>query len=195
MEKLNISLFFAINQNATNNPLIDRIAIALAEGMPYLFILLLGILWFNSQVQHKLIFMYAGFTVVLGMLMSFIVSLAYFHPRPFMSGLGNTLVAHAPDSSFPSDHTTFMFCIAITLLLHKTTRKLGSILSLLALIGGLARVFIGVHFPFDIAAACLVSCLAATLIYCIRDRLDPLSYPVITLSDKLKNKLTKKVAV
>lgn len=185
MEQLNISLFLTINQYALNNPIIDKIAILLAEDMPYLFNLLLGALWFTSKVQRKLIFMYAGFTVILGMLMSFIISLAYSHPRPFMNEIGNTLIVHATDSSFPSDHTTFMFCIAITLLWHAVTRKLGAVLSLLALIGGLARVFIGVHFPFDIAAACLVSCLASVIIYYARGRLDHISYPVINLSDKL----------
>lgn len=185
MEHLNILLFFAINQFAKINPTIDRIAIVLAEGMPYFFIMLLGLFWFTGTLQKKLILVQASFAVILGMLMSYIISLGYFHPRPFMNDLGNTLTLHVPDSSFPSDHTTFMFCIAITLLLHPATRVLGAALSLSALIGGLARILIGVHFPFDIVMAFLLSCLSAIIIYCTRSRFDNFSYQVITIFDKL----------
>ncbi|UGA56311.1 undecaprenyl-diphosphatase [Vibrio sp. VB16] len=188
MEQLNISLFFAINHFATISPIIDRIAIVLAEGMPYLFILVLGAYWFTATAQKKLIFLRASFAVLLGMLMSYIISLGYFHSRPFIDGLGKTLTFHVPDSSFPSDHTTFMFCIAITLLLHPTTRVLGVVLSLLALIGGVARIFIGVHFPFDIAMAFLLSSLSAKIIYATRRRYDNFSYKVISISDKLTKK-------
>lgn len=40
----------------------------------------------------------------------------YFEPRPFMIGLGRTLLYHPPDNSFPSDHATFIWSLGIGLI-------------------------------------------------------------------------------
>lgn len=149
----------------------DAVAIGAAEYFPYLFILILIALWFCPdrfssalESETKNAALYAGLSVVIGLLVNFVISLFYFHPRPFIQNLGTTLVQHAPDSSFPSDHTTFMLSIATVLVMEKATRPLGCVLYLLGLWGGLARVYIGVHFPFDILAALLVAGLVSLFI-------------------------------
>jgi undecaprenyl-diphosphatase len=78
-----------------------------------------------------------------------------------MDGLGTLLVPHAAENSFPSDHTTFMVSIALTLLLLPRTERWGGWLLILAIAGGLARVFIGVHYPLDILGSLVVSTLSA----------------------------------
>jgi undecaprenyl-diphosphatase len=74
------------------------------------------------------------------------------HPRPFMIGLGHAWMPHAADSSFPSDHMTVFAGVGLTLLFDGAVGW-----AILALLVGAsvawARVFLGVHFPPDMAGA------------------------------------------
>ncbi len=79
-----------------------------------------------------------------------------------MLGLGQNFLAHAPESSFPSDHATVMFTLAVALMLT-SLRKLGVLILLLGALVGWARIYLGVHFPFDIAGSLLVSLISAWL--------------------------------
>lgn len=159
-----MSAFLAVNQYAGKMSLLDTVAIGAAELMPYLFIVVLGVLWFSADIERKKSSVLAGCSVLVGLLISYAVSLFYFHPRPFMQKLGTSLVSHAPDTSFPSDHTTLVFCIAIFLLFDRRTRKLGTLLCLLSAIGGMARVYVGVHFPLDILGAAVVGGISSLLV-------------------------------
>ncbi len=161
MEDINVAAFLLINRHAGESALLDALAIVAAEVMPYLFMLVLVALWSSPEPARKKASLKAGCAVLLGLGASYTVSLFYFHPRPFMQHLGNGLLSHAPDASFPSDHTTFLFSIAFVLAIECRTRALGCALLGLGLAGGLARVFIGVHFPLDIFGAALVGLLAA----------------------------------
>ena len=152
MTNLNITIFRFINHFAGKNYLIDDILIIIAQYLPIIFLLVLFVLWFKkekkgqlSDEQYKDIVIYSGWAVILGITFSFIISRFYFHPRPFMVFVGKTLIHHRPDSSFPSDHTTFMLAIAFMLLYFKKTKFIGLVLFSLAIIGGVARIFCGVH--------------------------------------------------
>lgn len=170
MEQFNISVFLFINQFAGNNTLIDQILISLAQATPYIFIVILALLWFSGNLAKMTSSFQAGLAVLLGMLTSYVISLFYYHSRPFVQGLGTQLVEHAPDSSFPSDHTTFIFCIAIMLLFSKSTRSLAYVLSGVSLISGLSRVYVGVHFPLDIVGAILVAITSSIVVFSLRHK-------------------------
>jgi len=187
MEQLNIAFFTSINQFAGKNQLLDNISIVFAEGMPYGFIILVITIWFRSNKQIKRYLIGATLTSIVGITINHFIAQVYFHPRPFMSNLGTTLVEHTANSSFPSDHTTFMFCIAISLLFYQTTRKMALGLTTLALIGGLSRVYIGVHFPFDIAGAFIVSALSALIVHSVRHKLLTVYDMIIITGNRLTN--------
>ena len=76
-----------------------------------------------------------------------------------MIDLGHTWMSHAPDSSFPSDHATVFACVGITLLLDGAA-LLGSCILFAGFFVAWARVFLGLHFPFDIVGAVGVACVA-----------------------------------
>jgi len=189
MEQLNNYLFSVINQFAGQNQFFDYIFMFFAEAMPYVFIVLVITAWFRSKEKVKRYLIGATLTSVAGIAINHVIAQIYFHPRPFMNDLGTTLVAHAPNSSFPSDHTTFMFCIAFSLLFHQATRKLALGLTVLAVIGGLSRVYIGVHFPFDIAAASVVSGFAAMVVHSVRYKLAACYNLIIAAGEVLTAKL------
>ncbi|GAB2727727.1 undecaprenyl-diphosphatase [Halomonas garicola] len=169
MESFNVSAFLLINRYAGQHDLLDTLAIAAAEVMPYVFMLVLATLWFSPEPARKKASLKAGGAVLLGLGASYAVSLFYFHPRPFAGDLGLGLLSHAPDASFPSDHTTFLFAIAFVLAIEARTRAIGAVLLGLSAMGGLARVFVGVHFPLDIAGAALFGLAAATAVQLCND--------------------------
>jgi undecaprenyl-diphosphatase len=175
IEQLNLALFHLINQYAGLNPAIDTLAIFAAEYMPVIVILALAILWILKGNNTRDVILYGIYAAIIGLVINYIIGLVYFHPRPFMIGLGTQLFQYPAETSFPSDHTTFMVSIALMLFYFKETRVYGVILLILGLIGGLARVFSGVHFPLDILGSIVVSIISTLIIFRFKDRFNPLN--------------------
>ncbi len=173
METINQNIFLYINSFALQNNTLDTVAISVAQYMPYLFIFIEIYLYFIAKYKDEAMFAFSSMLV--GMFLSKFIAMFYFHNRPFMDDLGVILENHAPDSSFPSDHTTFMFCIAWSLIYFQKTKQLGSILIILGFIGGFARVFEGVHYPFDIFGAIIISFISASIVYLFKDKLQPIN--------------------
>ncbi len=186
---LNQKLFLYINSFAGKNHLVDLIMIIIAQITPYLFIFLLFYLWFSKRKNEAL---YAGYGAIIGILINKIISLFYFHPRPFMNHLGTTLLFHKADSSFPSNHTTFTLSIAFILLTFKSTRFIGVIATFFALWCGFSRVYIGVHYPFDIFGSIVVSILTVVFVMIFKNQLTILNKLIIDIWHKTLSSRTSK---
>ncbi len=174
----NQDIFLKINSFSGKSHFLDSLMKIAAGYMPYIFIILLFYLWFSQRKNEAL---YAGYATSLGVGINLLIGLFYFHNRPFMDHLGTTLLSHKTENSFPSDHTTFTVSIALMLLTFKSTRTLGIISTFLALWCGLARVYAGVHYPFDILGSIVVSIIAVTFIIVLRDKLTVVSKFIISI--------------
>ncbi|KAB0664422.1 undecaprenyl-diphosphatase [Oryzomonas japonica] len=163
MEKFNEALFLTINAPAHPQALLLALARGLAEWSIWLIPLILALGWLRGDGRQRRLMLEAAASGGAGLLINQGISLFWQHPRPFMIGLGRTFLAHAPDSSFPSDHATLIWAVAFSLLLHERTRAAGLALALLGLPVAWARIYLGVHFPLDMAGAALVSLVAARL--------------------------------
>jgi undecaprenyl-diphosphatase len=88
----------------------------------------------------------------------------WFHDRPFVDHprADLLLIHHAADNSFPSDHTSVAFGIALAVLAFH--RRLGTLLVLTAAAIGFDRMLVGVHYPVDVATSVLVGLAAAALV-------------------------------
>lgn len=73
-------------------------------------------------------------------------------PRPFVLGLVPAYIGHSDSAALPSTHATVMFAVAFAFLLRQRLRGAGLVLLALAAATGWARIYVGVHFPFDILA-------------------------------------------
>ncbi len=182
---LNTNLFYLINLQTGKNIFIDNLGIFFAEYLPYFFILTLFILWFSKK-KYKTRTLLSVYSAILGIILDFIISIFYFHPRPFMDNVGTSLIKHLSGASFPSDHTTFMLSIAFLFLYFKETRFVGIILSILGLLGGVSRIFVGVHYPFDILGSIIVSVIISYFIFRYRNKFDKLNNFFINLYNKIR---------
>jgi undecaprenyl-diphosphatase len=143
----------------------------------------------RSKYRQEVLF--AGYAALLGLGINFIITLFYFHHRPFMNPIGKLLIYHAPETSFPSDHTTLLFAISLMLLTSRELRIAGMVSLILSFIGGFARVYAGLHFPIDIAGSLLVALFSVGLLSISKKYLTPLNSVIIVYFDGIIKKCTE----
>jgi len=178
---MNENLFLMINSLAGKSHILDLLAISLAKGMPYFFILVEIYLYFVAKKKKEAVF--AFYSVIISLGISFLISLFYTHNRPFMDNLGVALIHHKAETSFPSDHTTFLFAIAWSFVFFKV--RFWGVFLVLAFLGGITRVYTGVHYPFDILGGMVVGLIGAGIIYIFRQKLEKLNEFIFMIENKI----------
>ena len=139
--------------------------IATGEGLVYLIPLILLYVWFYRSRTIALKAAIAGLFAIL--VLNKIVAHFVNRTRPSLSHIGaQELVFHRPDASFPSDHAAFLMAIAAVFYLYGE-KKLGNLVLILAILSGIGRVALGLHFPGDILGGFLLGILTAYLIQLI----------------------------
>lgn len=164
MEELNQSLFLMMNASIHPNFLAVFGAKVLANYAIWVIPPVIGVYWLRGADMSKIVALASSVSGVSGLLINQIIAMAWTHPRPFMIGLGQTLIPHAADSSFPSDHLTLVWAVGVTFLLHRDFRFVGAILSLLGIAIAWARIYLGVHFPIDMLGSAFVAIVTSSLI-------------------------------
>ena len=135
MQNLNLALFSAINAGHAPQPGVARVAIFAADWLVYALPAMLLLTWiFGARPTRR---------------------------QAIEAGVGAQLIPHAPDSSFPSDHMTFAWSMALGLMLGGTTRLTGFVMAAMAVAIAWGRVYAGVHWPFDMAGGVLVGTAGA----------------------------------
>ncbi len=86
--------------------------------------------------------------------------------RPWQ-GLPNALIlaGHSADFSFPSDHAVMAGAVTAGLLIY--SRRLGLACAVAALLLCFARVYIGAHYPQDVAAGLLLGAAVVVIGYLV----------------------------
>lgn len=156
IEAFNQSLFLWINASANTPSWAIDTAIFLADDLIYLIPVLLLVLWLWGDGARRNQAIKACLVTLLALGANQVIGLVWQHPRPFMVGLGHAWIPHAADSSFPSDHMTVFAGIGLTLLLGGAFRLAAAVLATGFAVAW-ARVFLGVHFPLDMAGAVAVT--------------------------------------
>jgi len=160
MENMNLYLFDFLNASPGLSGWPLYFAIAAAEYLIYVIPIGLVAGWLWSSSQYRSTILAATLVGFLALGINQLINLAWFHPRPFMMHVGHTYLVHAPDSSFPSDHVTLLWAIGLVFMTRPYTRLSGAVVLLFAMLAAWARVYLGVHFPLDMAGAVLVATLS-----------------------------------
>ena len=84
-------------------------------------------------------------------------------PRPFMRGLSPLYVPHGLRPGLPSTHASVMFTMAFMVLLRRSASDAGAVLLVVAVLTGWSRIYLGIHFPADIAAGIVLAALTAAV--------------------------------
>ncbi|TJY44067.1 undecaprenyl-diphosphatase [Cohnella pontilimi] len=186
---MNFSLFQTINDWAGRFVWMDDLMIFCANDIVWIMLVVLAGLWMTGKADNQKAVFYACLTAAVSLLIAaFAISPEVNHPRPFVGHSIHQLIPHAPDASFPSDHATFAFSLAFSLLFVK--RKTGAIMLALAVLTGFARVYVGVHYPADIAGAMALSFLVGYAVWKLNGRADALPMFFIRIYRKLTAKVT-----
>lgn len=163
MEHLNQTFFLWLNAPEHPNALLVTLATFFAEWLIWAVPILIGISWLRGNENTRKTLLIATASGLLGLLTNQIIGLAWSHPRPFMIGLGHTLIPHVADSSFPSDHLTLWWSVAFSFLLQRRLLRAGVALALFGIPIAWSRIYLGVHFPLDMLGAIAVASLGAAL--------------------------------
>jgi undecaprenyl-diphosphatase len=179
MEDFNTTLFLIINAGpGAPHPLI-LLATALATWVVYLAAAGLVVGWIRGKTKLRFALLDATLTALIALGVAQIIARLWYHPRPFELGLGRQLLAHVPETSFPSDHATLLFALALPLVLNPVSRRMGWFMLALGAAVAWSRVYLGVHFPFDMAGAVLVALASTLAVQPITRRLRSAVYPAL----------------
>lgn len=163
LESLNLQLFHSINAPITASSLDIYFGIFMANDTLYLLIVGLLMTWFLGRYTSKALVLQAIITTIIALLIGYVVSLIFPHPRPFVIDVGQTLIPHAATASFPSNHMLIFSSIALCYLFAKQT-KIGVALLTLALMVAWARIYVGVHFPLDMLGGFIIAMLTNLMV-------------------------------
>lgn len=159
IENFNRALFLQINGGDGTPAWQIQTAIGIADYLIYLIPMLLLGLWLWGDHTRRSQAIKACLVVMLALGANQLIGQAWPHPRPFVIGLGHAWIPHASDSSFPSDHMTVFAGIGLTLLFDGVAGW-ATVTLATGLCVAWARVFLGVHFPLDMAGAVGVAAVA-----------------------------------
>lgn len=156
-------LFMKINGGADASSWLVELAKVIGDGLIYLVPLALVALWLRGNIASRSLSLRAFAVAMFAVGLNQAIGLFWQHPRPFAIGLGHAWIPHAADSSFPSDHATVLFALAFTFFAEGAA-AIGIASIACAFAVAWARVFLGVHFPYDMAGAALVAFASLALL-------------------------------
>ena len=166
MNSFDQSLFRAFYSLAHQNRFFDGLIIFLASYLTYFLIVLAIILLFVKEKDwRRRLYALSVFLISIILsrgLITEIIRFFYNRPRPFLALHFTPLIKQDLAGSFPSGHMTFYFVLALSIFL--LNKKWGWFFVAGVILMGLARIFVGVHWPSDILGGILIALLSYFLV-------------------------------
>ncbi|WP_170169136.1 undecaprenyl-diphosphatase [Mesobacillus subterraneus] len=159
---MNVELFRMINNLGKEYQILNPVFVFIAE---YTILLLAAVVLFyliSGKPGSRLMVGSGLLSVVIAIALGKFAGLFHSNNQPFAELANvNQLVEKSVNNSFPSDHTIIFFTMAVTFWLFK--RKHNYLWIVLAVLVGLSRVGVGVHYPADVAVGASIGAATAYL--------------------------------
>lgn len=168
MEQWNITQFLWMNAGDHPDSLTVLLAAIFADYAIFLVPLMLVIGWLSGDAPRRTLMLEATAGGLFALLINQLIGMVWQHPRPFMIGMGHTLIPHVADSSFPSDHLTLLLAVAFCFVIRARWLVCGVVLLALSLPMAWSRIYLGVHFPLDMVGAAFVGFISAAILFGVR---------------------------
>ncbi|MDE2093761.1 MAG: undecaprenyl-diphosphatase [Burkholderiales bacterium] len=180
----NLHLFELINAAPGLGPVRLLLATVLAQWLIWLVPIAMAFAWVRGDLvaRAELLHMLLAALIALGVAQ--IVVHVWPQPRPFALHLGTQYLQHSTDPGLPSDHVTVFWSLALGALASRRYAVWGFPLLATGLVVGWARVYLGVHFPFDVLAAFPVAVAGVLIARGLQGPLSPVAARVIELYDR-----------
>lgn len=180
MSDLNITLFLTLNAADSPDPVVLAFARIVATYLIAIVPAKLCLDWLRGRDERKAAFV-AFAAILLGLAVNQAIGWLVFFPRPAMIAAGRTYLAYTPDSSFPSDHASVLFCAAAAYRM-RSRHGAAALLAMVGVIVGWARIYLGVHFPMDVLGA---ACLAVPVGLVASFGVDRIGAPALRLAETI----------
>ena len=161
---VNYRLFELINDHAGRIDGIDDVMEFAATRLLYLIFAVTALLAVATLRRRRIRpVVELGAALVLAFAAATVLAHSNSQQRPFQSHHVHQLLPHDAGVSLPSDHATAAFALAFGVYAF-LNRRWGVVLAGAALVVGVARVWVGVHYPGDILAAAVIAGLAVVAV-------------------------------
>ncbi len=155
LNQIDIALLGILTGNHQSWSALILLSIFCAKFLIYIIPLHLCVLWFCGEKKERQVALSICLSICTALFIGYLISLTYFHPRPFVVGLTDPLIQHRPTASFPSNHAVTIASYTANLYFYryKVAAKFAAVFLCLICWG---RIFVGVHYPFDIVAGTML---------------------------------------
>jgi undecaprenyl-diphosphatase len=163
LSQMNVELFRFINDFGKEHTYLNNTFIFIAEYMVFVLALIALFFWFTRSQEKRIMIISATITFALAEIIGKIAGKFHSNNQPFaeLSDV-NKLIEKAVDNSFPSDHTILFFSFCTTFCIYQ--KRWGYIWIVIALIVGISRIWVGVHYPADILVGALISIVSTFIV-------------------------------
>ncbi|WP_336287869.1 MULTISPECIES: undecaprenyl-diphosphatase [unclassified Bartonella] len=155
LNQIDSALFKMLAGNYQSWSILVLIGIFCAKFLIYVIPAHLCMLWFCGKIMERCVALSICVSICMALFIGYLISLVYFHPRPFVVDLTFPLIKHCATASFPSNHalTIASYTACLYFYRYKTAFRFAVIFLCLICWG---RVFVGVHYPFDVVAGAIL---------------------------------------
>ncbi|MGM7685036.1 phosphatase PAP2 family protein [Cytobacillus sp. Hm23] len=144
-----------------HSSLLDILMIFISNHVRFIFIFILGVLWFRDHFSKKIV-INSVVSVVITLITNTLIKLFVYKPRPFIYNRVGILIPSKKDSSFPSKHTILVFAVSTSILLYE--RTLGCLMLGLSVLTGISRVWVGHHYLSDVIGSAFIGSLTSIIV-------------------------------